>query len=193
MAGGTEGIGSDVVNAMGYDGRGKKVAILDTGLDTAHEAFSEAPQEQAMTLETLKAQMDQVELHAKLDGAEDVYVSGKIPYAYDYGSGQAGAAAVQDTSGHGTHVAGTVAGSCSDAGCGAQCAAAHPEGNQPGWVDFGQHHSGRPGGCGASGSRLRQYESRRFCWLWGHPGDGRAGCLLSLCSGGCQPHDCGWQ
>ncbi len=43
MAGSTGGIGSDVVNAMGYDGSGMMVAVLDTGLDTDHVAFATAP------------------------------------------------------------------------------------------------------------------------------------------------------
>lgn len=114
MAGSTGGIGSDVVNAMGYDGSGMMVAVLDTGLDTDHVAFATAPQVQTLTLEELETRMNQVQLHAELDGAEAAYVSGKIPYAYDYGSGEAGAEAVRDSAGHGTHVAGTVAGNCEE-------------------------------------------------------------------------------
>ena len=72
MAGSTGGIGSDVVNAMGYDGSGMMVAVLDTGLDTDHVAFATAPQVQTLTLEELETRMNQVQLHAELDGAEAV-------------------------------------------------------------------------------------------------------------------------
>lgn len=54
-----------------------------------------APQVQTLTLEELETRMNQVQLHAELDGAEAAYVSGKIPYAYDYGAGEAGAEAVR--------------------------------------------------------------------------------------------------
>ncbi|MGM9641320.1 MAG: leucine-rich repeat protein [Faecousia sp.] len=109
MAGSTEGIGSNLANEMGYDGDGMVVAILDSGLDTDHEAFSKAPENPALSMEDLEDVLDDLNAYP-IDYPEDVYVSEKIPYAYDYASNAPGADAVADTNGHGTHVAGTVAG-----------------------------------------------------------------------------------
>ena len=58
-----------------YSGKGQLIAIIDSGLDTDHEAFSGAIPEGSATL-------TQDEAQGVRDGA--TYVSEKIPYTYDY-------------------------------------------------------------------------------------------------------------
>ena len=78
-----------------YAGEGMVVAILDTGLDYTHEAFSKQPKDQSklgMPLDTLTEIFADktlaAEERASLSGgtltAKDVYVSSKVPFAYDY-------------------------------------------------------------------------------------------------------------
>lgn len=107
---------SSKYTAQGIDGRGMTVAVLDTGLDYTHEAFSEAPEELGMDYADVSSKMAASTFNAQLRSAlhgnsltaSDVYVSDKVPFAYDYADDDADV--YPSYSQHGTHVAGIVAG-----------------------------------------------------------------------------------
>ncbi len=102
---------------FGYDGTGMLVAVLDTGLDYYHPAFS-----------TDRFTADRSKLHLTFDGltgimndkqmsaemrypgltASDVYVSDKVPFGFDYADNDPDVFPIH--SNHGTHVAGIIAG-----------------------------------------------------------------------------------
>lgn len=89
--------GADDCHAAGYDGAGSTIAILDTGLNTTHEAFQDYKNtEKVITKWSL--------LNTETRGR---YLSAKVPFAYDYADDDND---VTDTNGHGTHVAGIAGG-----------------------------------------------------------------------------------
>ncbi len=92
--------GNFTMNNSGYTGDGLVVAVLDTGLNTAHEAFLDTSLVENPALE----QEDLI-----LTMTEGAYLSEKVPFAYDYADGDNN---VMDVEGHGTHVSGTIAGYC---------------------------------------------------------------------------------
>ena len=88
-------------------GEGKVVAIIDTGVDITHQAFTPAltatPALSEDRVDELKAQLG--------EGKTGVYVNEKFPFAYDYADGDNDASPREGGSGfHGTHVAGIAAG-----------------------------------------------------------------------------------
>ena len=89
-------------------GDGMLISVIDTGLDTAHEAFS--GEVDAATAALSQSGLDA--LRGDLgEGAQARYVSEKIPFAYDYADSDPDvtpAGASTDLS-HGTHVAGIAA------------------------------------------------------------------------------------
>ena len=88
-------------------GEGKVIAVIDTGVDTSHPAFTGALEgTPALTAESVAA------LAPRLGaGKTGVYVSEKFPFAYDYADTDPDAAPRDGGSGfHGTHVAGICAG-----------------------------------------------------------------------------------
>ena len=101
-------IGSTEVNAMGYDGTGTIVAILDTGFMKAHEAFSVMPTNTKYSKDDIASLLQSQTLASKVTDADSVYINEKAPYGYDYANGDTDAEAVGQA--HGVHVAGTVAG-----------------------------------------------------------------------------------
>lgn len=104
-------IGSDLVNQdlsyAGHDGSGAVVAILDTGLDTDHEAFSVMPETVAYTLEDMIELVAGAKLSSGITDGNETYVNAKVPYAYDYANKDTD---VNGDIDHGVHVAGTIAG-----------------------------------------------------------------------------------
>jgi len=95
---------------LGYKGDGMLVAVLDTGFDIAHKAFSTMPEVEKVTYEDVEAVFD--DLTAATYGtaitAEDVYYNAKVPFAYDYADGDPDVFAISNS--HGVHVAGIIAG-----------------------------------------------------------------------------------
>lgn len=98
-------IGGDIVKNTGYTGKGMVVAILDTGLDTSHEAFQNDVNGAKYTQNDIQAKILNNKLHAGEISVDSVYKSSKIPFAYDYSEPDTNVAGGNS---HGTHVAGIV-------------------------------------------------------------------------------------
>lgn len=108
MSSSTGMVGSTEANAMGYDGTGTIVAILDTGFMKAHEAFSVMPTNTKYSKDDIASLLQSQTLASKVTDVDSVYINEKAPYGYDYANGDTDAEAVGQA--HGVHVAGTVAG-----------------------------------------------------------------------------------
>lgn len=116
----------------GYTGAGRRIAIIDTGLDTDHQSVSDKAYQYAlqqnadaahMSLEDYKDSLDlltvdEIEslldnLNAKDRGATEpdkLYINGKIPYGYSYASKSYDVTHDNGYRGaHGSHVAGIAA------------------------------------------------------------------------------------
>ena len=134
MIGSSGMTGSGAAWQAGYTGAGMRIAIIDTGLDTTHQSFANAPYLYALQQNAIAAGksyeeyvasldlLDKEELAGKLDKlhvmaknkattADNTYYSEKIPFAfnyvdnlYDYVSHRE-----DDATDHGSHVAGIAA------------------------------------------------------------------------------------
>lgn len=118
-------IGSSAAWAEGYTGAGTKIAVIDTGIDSDHQSFAEgaflyslkqnakalgknfADYKTSLNLLSaakIEAVLDQ--LNVKIDPAK-VFLSEKIPFAYNYIDGDYDITHDNDSQGgHGSHVEG---------------------------------------------------------------------------------------
>ena len=91
-------------------GEGKVVAVIDTGVDMTHPAFTGAlhgtPALSADKVASLTPQLG--------DGKTGTYVSEKFPFAYDYADNDPDASPTGEAGSHGTHVAGITAGNAGE-------------------------------------------------------------------------------
>ncbi|MDD4291821.1 MAG: S8 family serine peptidase [Clostridia bacterium] len=84
----------------GYDGSGMSIAVLDTGVNYNHTAFSSYPDYVAYTNKQVEEYIEKNELQGK-------YINEKVPYAYDYADYDDD---VIPSIYHGTHVSGICVG-----------------------------------------------------------------------------------
>lgn len=98
-------IGGDISQDTGYTGKGMVVAILDTGLDTSHEAFQNAVNAPKFTKQDIADKLASDSLRVGNVNVKSIYQSDKIPFAYDYYDDDTN---VSGGNSHGTHVAGIV-------------------------------------------------------------------------------------
>ncbi len=114
MTSSKELIGTQGVWDTDYKGEGQVVAILDTGLDTHHEAFQTAPKDAKYNKDMVQKVITEKMLNANITKADPVYVNEKVPYVYDYADKDTVVDptdfSLTNGNSHGTHVAGTVAG-----------------------------------------------------------------------------------
>ena len=91
-------------------GDGKVVAVIDTGVDMTHPAFTGAlggtPALSADKVASLAPQLG--------NGKTGGYVSEKFPFAYDYADNDPDASPTGEAGSHGTHVAGITAGNAGE-------------------------------------------------------------------------------
>ena len=128
MATSSKQTGSSIAWASGYTGAGTRVAVIDTGIDTTHQSFSNEGYQYSLAyhagesnltleeyVETLnlldaekvRAVSDQLNVAVDPDQA---FVSSKIPFAYNYVDKSYYVTHAEDTqSEHGSHVCGIAA------------------------------------------------------------------------------------
>ena len=102
-------------SGIGYDGTGTVVGVLDTGTDYTHEVFDMElnPNTLAITKDDVAAvapalaATSQSAIRGYDIDEDDLYLTSKLPYAYDYADSDTN---VFPKESHGTHVAGIIAG-----------------------------------------------------------------------------------
>ena len=97
----------------GYDGTGMVVAVLDTGLDSNHTAFSVdnfTSDNLGLTYDRVAALVGKTEAYELAGGlgVDDVYINEKVPFGYDYADNDPDVYSTHNN--HGTHVSGVIVG-----------------------------------------------------------------------------------
>ena len=97
----------------GYDGTGMVVAVLDTGLDSNHTAFSVknfTSDKLGLTYEDVAKVLAKTKANELAGGlsADDVYINEKVPFGYDYADNDPDVYSTHNN--HGTHVSGVIVG-----------------------------------------------------------------------------------
>lgn len=100
-------------SASGYDGSGMVVAVLDTGLDSGHSAFSVknfTSKKLGLTYDQVAALLNKTTASKMASnlGVDDVYINEKVPFGYDYADNDADVYSTHNN--HGTHVSGVIVG-----------------------------------------------------------------------------------
>ncbi len=99
------------VNDTEYDGSNTIVAVLDSGFDYTHEVFSMDILKPAKTKQDISSVLKDTVAYSLANqdlSIDDVYLSSKVPFAYDYADKKADVFPVE--SDHGTHVSGIIGG-----------------------------------------------------------------------------------
>lgn len=114
--GGAADSGREAVWALGYTGRGMKIAVIDTGLDSDHPSFQPLDEAQltadSATPDTLEAVMEGLNARSRMPElqAEALYRSSKVPFGFNYCDDNTVIDHLDNKGAHGTHVAGIAAG-----------------------------------------------------------------------------------
>lgn len=115
--------GASTAQASGYTGAGTRIAIVDTGVDTDHQSFSDVAFEYALDqtgksydlldVEEIQSVLEQLHAYEYMEGeltAEDLYINSKIPFGFNYIDFNTDVTHDNDSQGsHGSHVAGIAA------------------------------------------------------------------------------------
>ncbi len=98
---------------VGYDGSGMVVAVLDTGLDSGHSAFSVdnfTSDHLGLTYDDVAAVLNDTAAAGLVEGlsVDDVYINEKVPFGFDYADNDPDVYSTHNN--HGTHVSGVIVG-----------------------------------------------------------------------------------
>ena len=97
----------------GFDGSGMVVAVLDTGLDSNHTAFSPdnfTSAKLGLTYDDVASLVGKTAASGLLSGltVDDVYINDKVPFGFDYADNDSDVYSTHNN--HGTHVSGVIVG-----------------------------------------------------------------------------------